>query len=1114
MGAGGGARRIRWSAAVVVLIAAIAPTPAAHSAASDEPASPAPPETPVLDGLTADLDVDLAATLVAAPPVTGGLAALRPTGAGLRIAIVSSGIDAGVLPTPLSEQVTLLGSAGDPIGYGTYATSVVLQLAPTARVTSIGVYPAGRLDSTWHGMALSWLAAHADEFDAVLYAIPPSDFVDPVSAAMSAGVWEHLGDLIARHPSEGTGGPAVGLPLSGDLRRAMVPGASSMDRTLVDWFATNVEHWTRARSSITAITDSGVAVVAPAGNFGPHPQSILGLANLEDVVTVGGFDGSEVSASSASGPSMSGGVKPDLVAPTGIAGALPAEAAAVPFLSARGLLDPSLPIEWDAPPPATDARARVDSTMTSAAVVAVATASLAAAGIRDVPTQRGALTAASVPLDGVPVWRQGAGVLRRMPDADFAAFRSLALAHGDLGAEPAGGTWATVVPVRGEAATGATVTVTGFLGVGPDGGSVARNLDPPGSATPPVSARVTNEGIELTAPTGDHDYEGGLYCGYAELSVPGGDAAVEPGVDAHGIPVGLEQVPTCLVEGTRLRALGFYIHDQPAEDLTFTLLPGLPVGDSLLHHPLMLLPVNPLDTTLFARVTGSDGYADLPNIPPGYYRVRQFSDYATPVTQTIAHPTTGAPVRQDAEIGHPVGYQAVDTLVLSPVCSEQVSDPIETTGSSRPCTSQFLADRFGAENVEFEKTTGTWMVTVGPTRLRLAFDFLKKMPGPAVASRYIDLVDFEDIEFVGVDAGVSLSRADLEAAVPVEDVWSVAETEDEAGGFTASVLPGSLGPTGGVSASTGVGIVRYPFALTTPNYSAHMSLNFSYEIDWAVLIVAVVVGDTIAWSVIEPTGAVRTPAPQADDAVGLDGLVLGGRAEGRANFEFDFLPRGAPEGTLYLAFVPPGDTALSSASIADLSFSLSTWTNALWPPASFPDGRRGHTFDVDSNYSGRQMDDAGCRRTASSRGVADVCEDWVVMVHSPGDDAATFDVSDVATNASVMDTIRDHGGGFFDPRRGVQDFTHTLVFAGPDAPGVEATLGAPNRFRVNGRFWEQLLVPEAVLAQHPGALQFRIVDNEAGRESALLAHASGPAPLSPYVPFDNDRAFVSALVDR
>ena len=63
-----------------------------------------------------------------------------------------------------------------------------------------------------------------------------------------------------------------------------------------------------------------MAVVAPAGDLGPEPQSILGIAGLPEVVTVGAADRDGVAASSAGRPSVFGRVKPDLVAPAGIGG--------------------------------------------------------------------------------------------------------------------------------------------------------------------------------------------------------------------------------------------------------------------------------------------------------------------------------------------------------------------------------------------------------------------------------------------------------------------------------------------------------------------------------------------------------------------------------------------------------------------------------------------------------------------------------------------------------------------------------------------------------------------------------------------------------------------------
>ncbi len=59
----------------------------------------------------------------------------------------------------------------------------------------------------------------------------------------------------------------------------------------------------------------------------------------------------------------------------------------------------------------------------------------------------------------------------------------------------------------------------------------------------------------------------------------------------------------------------------------------------------------------------------------------------------------------------------------------------------------------------------------------------------------------------------------------------------------------------------------------------------------------------------------------------------------------------------------------------------------------------------------------------------------------------------------------------------------------------------PRGVITNGRFWEQLVVPAATLVAHPGEVEVRIEDNQAGGRSALLDHADGPVPLAAYVTF-------------
>lgn len=1075
-----------------------------------------------------DAGLGLDATDAVADTVAGALAdtsAFTAPARAMHVVLISSGVDTGALPEALRSRVTLYGNAGDPVGYGTYAASVLLQLAPEARITSMGIYPGGRFQPAWQDAVLAWAAASAQAIDAVLFAVPPSEFLDPVSAAQASGQWDAVAAALSEAPLAGTAGPIFGDPLSGQLRAHQTAKRPPADRRALDLFANLVTRWARARALIQKLAGAGVAVVAPAGDLGPSPQGILGIANFPEVVTVGGFDGEGVSPQSSSGPSIDGRVKPDLLAPTGIAGLLPEGSTLARALSAKDLLDPSLEPAWDAGEPPTRARARLDSTMTAAAVVAVATGGMRSEGLGDVARQRGALTAASVPLDGVPAWRQGAGVLRRTPDAEFAGSRPLVTGHGDLGLEPDAGDWSTRVPVTQGQAGEATPRITDFVGVGPDAEPVLATLsaDDP---SPPVSARVDNDGVHLSLPVGDKGYEGGLYCGYTEVSLPGGGSTASPEVDADGIPIGVEQVPTCLVEGTRLDAFAFYIHKLAAEDLTFGLLPAVPAGGSLLHQPLHLLPLNPLDTRLFVRVTGADGLAHFPNIPPGYYKVRQWSDYGSPISQTFTDSRTGADVVVEEDLGENPAYQDFEALILSPVCSGSL-DPATGPTTGDPCTREFLEETFGPENVRFEKTTATYLVDVGPATIRVAFGFLKAMPGPAVTFRAIDLVRQGDFEYLTATLPDALRASWLDQvtgdALPV---WQFSPGADDPEALAAAFNP----LAGAAQGQVVLGIAEYPFNLATPNYSMHMSLNFSYELTNAFVVPVVVVGKEVAWGVVGPSGRVQAPTVGASSPLNLGGLSLSGHGEGEANFEFRFTPAGAPRGTLYLVFVPPVPAPLTTATVGDLSFEVDTWTSTRWPPVdlplpnplidltAYPPGapqNSGHAFSFDSRYPGsspgrHQQQIAGACRAIDNGAVgADVCEDWAVLVHSPKDHAATFDLVDRSSGASLRPALSAGGAGFFDPKRGAVDFSHVLAFAAPNIPALEATLTLDHPFRANGRFWEQLVVPEGVFRQFPGEIDVHIQDYAPGRESTLAPHQVGPVPVAPYVPFVSDAQFLA-----
>jgi hypothetical protein len=1063
--------------------------------------------TAALGTLPLSVGQTVAGTAAAA---VSSLSAYLPSAHGVRVALVSSGVDSSVLPQSLQSRVTLLGSGGDPVGYGTYVASVILQLDPQASITSIGVWPNGRFDPGWQAGALNWAVSNAKNLDVVLYAVPPSAFLDPVSAEMQAGRWAQVGDTLSDLSLPGPAGPQFGVPLNGTLFNQETRGWAQQETGALGGFSQLVSRWAQARSEVMQLVNAGVGVVAPAGDVGPNPQTVFGLGNFPEVVTVGGFDGQKVSATSASGPSMDGHVKPDLVAPTGMVGLLPQSSQLATALGQKGLLSSTLEPAWNAGEPQTTARAELDSTFTSAAMVAVGMGEMGVGGVRNVTQQRGALTAASVPLSGVPAWRQGDGVLHRTPDAAFATSRPLVLSHGDLGLEPdaSATTWTTTVPVSQGTASSASTAMTDFLGLAPTGQPYITTTD--SSSAPPVSASVGNNGVTLSMPLGSNSYNGGLYCGYTQVSLPGTSGTVTPGVDAYGIPVGTEQVPTCLVKGTQLSAFGFYIHQLPAENLTYGLLPALPVGSSLLEHPLMLLPVNPLDTKLFFKVTGADGYARFPNIPPGYYRIKQWSDYGDPVSQTVLDDVTGQPVAQPSDIGENPGYQSIEAFVLSAFCNDT---PIDQQQFS-VCTQTFLDNTFGAQNVAFEKSSGGWLVTVAPgVTERFIFSYVKHMPGPSVSSRYVDLLKQSDFNFTSFTLYDTLRESVLDKTGTGTPVWSFGPSLTNAQSIQAALNPLAAATTNGLQ----LGVAKYPFNITTPNYKAHMSLNFSYDLTNATVIAVVQMGTEFSIGAVTPYGTVQLPPVGVNEPISTSGLVISGHGNGQATFDFHMKPQGASQGTLYLVFVPPTPTPLSTATLGDMSFELDTWTNTLWPARGYLTGTpnlnpayvaSGHSFAISSNYSARQMGD-GCRAVDNGRQHANVCEDWTVLVHSPLDNAATFDFLDGVSGMSILPVLQAGGAAYYNPHHGTSNFSQVLAFSNSTVSALQANLSVPSQFMTNGRFWEQLAMPRAALAQYPGALTVLIQDLSPGNQSTNLAHNSGAAPVAPYVPFVNSAIFTA-----
>src|SRR5436305_8759855 len=89
----------------------------------------------------------------------------------------------------------------------------------------------------------------------------------------------------------------------------------------------------------------------------------------------------------------------------------------------------------------------------------------------------------------------------------------------------------------------------------------------------------------------------------------------------------------------------------------------------------------------------------------------------------------------------------------------------------------------------------------------------------------------------------------------------------------------------------------------------------------------------------------------------------------------------------------------------------------------------GHSFQVDPHYSARQMNHPACRHIGNGTSAADVCEGWQVMVHSPLDDAETFDVIDKAGGQSFLADVAAAGGTYANPHRATQGKRQPLLEA-------------------------------------------------------------------------------------
>lgn len=1105
---------------------------------------------------------------------SASLSNMRPAAAP-RIALISSGVDKTVFPTSLSSRITTLGSSADPIGYGTYAASVLLQLNEATTIVSLGSYPAGVFSADTFNLNLAYVINNASAFDAVLIDIPPTDFLDPVSSAMQAGAWDDVLDSIADAPLKTSNGTVYGIAMDDSLFGAQT--ISYHNSLVLTAFRNLMRFWSTATGYIKTINSLGLSVVMPSGDLGPGPQTIFGLSNLAEVITVGGFNPGPtgtVSVASGAGPSIDLKVKPDLLAATGIMGLLPPDSTLANYLRSKSILNDSLTPAWSATDPSivTPAKALLDTTLTSAVIVAAAAGGIATGvnGVRDASRQRGAIYRRSEPIAGIPVWRQGQGVLgtvsltTKVPDALFASSAPMALSHLDLGLEPSSGTWSASTTVTQGTPTTATVSYKDFIGVDIFGHSSTTSAT--SAISPPISVTTETSLVKVTVPLGNDDLEAGVYCGYVPTTLTSSSTSTV-----------VEQIAYCDTNGFKPVARSFEIHDRSAVTETFELAPALPPGVNILEMPLHFLPMNPVGATLFTKTTSSDtcsrygvgaapptstasfttclGHAHFDVVPPGYYMVRARSDYGAPISSvTTSTASPSVTITHTADIGAPLGYSTFKTLLLPRPANcvetyDAYDDWSETTTvagwpkSWKQCTAAEVIQRIEvpgatatATAVE-DKATGGWFIlpqlSGGPDPIRVNLGFLRKSLDAAVASRYIDIVHpCKELQFASLRTPQLLSIDAIIKASTGTVGWS-------AGCNNLESLVAQLSSAGDSTGQVGSGVAAYPFKMTTPNYSAHMSLNFSYEVNNAFIIVLVVAGGEVNLGMVKPDGVVVKLAPQGPDGtIKVPTATARGYGDGKATIDWKFLPRGVSSGTVYFTFVPvqsyetsPLQSVASWAKIKDnellkdtLSFELDTQMTVAWPAINFKhrvddplspcknyaisEGLHGndcgHSFRVQSNFSPWTHDASGtytggqikgeCRDFEGSTESAHVCEEWNVLAQSPNPDVTTgasvtenafsqaslMDVIDTSswTYTSLTTDLVNYGGGLYaPPLPRLQSATSTIGLP-PELNEAAATSTSllEGVLQTNGNYFEQILFPTSFLQLHPNELEVCIND--------------------------------------
>ena len=1008
---------------VLTLVGSTLPAAVAHA---DDPSVTADPR---LSTRVDSSGTGAAVTAVQTPALRN--AAARSTAAP-RILLIGTGVHRALFPAPLQPSIVAPTPADglDAHGYGTLAASVILQVLPQAVITSRAV-PArdsafSLIDNRRLAEALEHARASRGSYDAVLLAFPPQAALDPTAHALGHVQYgEAFGtglsmvtEALLANAGRNTDGPVAGIPLDRDLRNRLFEGANLKQRDAIERYAAQAVAWLRITDALEALSDAGVAVIAPSGDLtrnnggtiAPLPtQTIYGLSAHPDVITVGAAYGDgttlRVSPTSGRGPTLDLIAKPDLLAPANVMGLLPGSSTLTWRDDSTRV--PLARIDWAAAgvpptvcPSITSAYRCVlqGSSVVSASVVTANLASLVSAGVpnraaardgSDGQILRGiavveASRAHAIASEGSRTayqWEEGAGVLAGLGGFDRTR-TPVPMARADLGTIGWNEQRDATIPLwaGGARAATAVAALTSHLGPDPTGRAIAQ----PYTNGSRVSASAVSDGIALTV--GKARAAGGVYGGTLTLSGPTGDKVSIPldliqgvTIDFH-VDYAYNEFQTGGIEGERV------------EKATAMLFVGLPpnvglVGEAfknLSSTQLKRVGGDPTNGPVVRYATTRDTFVEhwlpasehgrgrIEAVPPGFYKIHIVTDHAVEARQ--ARGEVESIGMQLASTGpDATTAPGANLLVTSrPAC------PITASGAGSGCVSR---------DGEIDPSTGLCVARNDQARIAYRYycgEIAFAVPS-AVVSRAVHHIEHDAdparSEWSVCDVPMPLDGSPLDFARIVDRADGCDEGASASSWTIGTKAPSCLGPGeraafpnghptdvratfrslvpgGAPGSSLPAAVLTYEFALPYLNTYTSTGLAFSYSVDNAIVGVRFQTGNRATDDASH--GLLVLDDPDVDVTPALQ------RSSSRGSiFEtWELMSANASVAQLSLIIIPTAWTSTSmsptapiaTVDLCDVSLRVSTFAKQAWGQPVIEQGRPTQFFPVLDRGLGDQID--------------------------------------------------------------------------------------------------------------------------------------------------------------